>query len=102
MANADRPPARDLLDAATLRQIGLSAATLQRPPPVYQHIFRALERAVTNGALQPRLVGQRPENTSLSHPNRARPRATESRAQAPIPSRPIVPCCKELAPPPNR
>ena len=53
MANADRPPARDLLDAATLRQIALSAATLQRTPPVYQHIFRALERAVTSGALQP-------------------------------------------------
>jgi DNA-binding transcriptional MocR family regulator len=53
MANADRPPARDLLDAATLRQIGLSAPTLQRTPPVYQHIFRALERAVSNGAVQP-------------------------------------------------
>src|ERR1700719_681787 len=53
MASADQPPARDLLDAATLRQMGLSAATLQRTPPVYQHIFRALERAVTEGALQP-------------------------------------------------
>jgi DNA-binding transcriptional MocR family regulator len=53
MGNTDRPPPRDLLDAATLRQIGLSAATLQRTHPVYHHIFRALECAVTNGAFQP-------------------------------------------------
>ena len=53
MGNIDRPPRRDLLDAATLRQIGLSAATLQRTHPVYHHIFRALERAVTDGGLQP-------------------------------------------------
>jgi 2-aminoadipate transaminase len=52
-ADHDRRPRRDPLDATTLRQIGLSAATLQRTHPVYHHIFRALERAVTDGALQP-------------------------------------------------
>src|SRR5436305_14700230 len=53
MATTDRPVTPDLQVAATLRHTGLTAATLQRTPPVYHHIFRAMERAVAGGAISP-------------------------------------------------
>ena len=59
MANTNRrpesPPRNDVLDAALLRRIGLSAAGLPRTRPVYRHIFRALERGVTKATLTPGL-----------------------------------------------
>ena len=58
MTNIHRPmskntPKNDVLEAGLLKQIGLSGAGLPRTRPIYRHVCRALERAITNGALTP-------------------------------------------------
>ena len=51
--NPRRRPVSDLPSAGALKQIGLSSAGMPRTRPIYRHLTRALERAMTTGALKP-------------------------------------------------